>query len=57
MLRDSRRLQDAQRFILDGLASGALSPVIARTFAFEQIADAHRYLESNEQMGKVVVRL
>ena len=55
VLRDPGRLQAAQRFIFDGLASGALSPIIARTFAFEQIADAHRYLESNEQMGKVVV--
>ncbi len=28
-----------------------------RTFAFDQIVEAHRYLESNEQFGKVVVRV
>lgn len=55
ILRDGRKLRAAQRFILDGLASGALSPVISRIFSFEQIADAHRYMETNEQMGKVVV--
>ncbi|RUU60495.1 zinc-binding dehydrogenase, partial [Mesorhizobium sp. M2C.T.Ca.TU.002.02.1.1] len=45
----------AQRFILDGLASGALKPVIARTFPFNEIVEAHRFLESGEQFGKVVV--
>lgn len=41
--------------ILQGLASGRLRPVIARTFPFTQIVDAHRYLESNQQIGKIVV--
>jgi NADPH:quinone reductase-like Zn-dependent oxidoreductase len=29
--------------------------VIAKTFPLEEIADAHRYLESNQQLGKIVV--
>ena len=41
--------------ILHGLASGKLRPVIARTFALAEIAEAHRYLESNQQIGKIVV--
>jgi NADPH:quinone reductase-like Zn-dependent oxidoreductase len=41
--------------ILRGLASGHLKPVIARTFPLSQIVEAHRYLESNQQVGKVVV--
>jgi NADPH:quinone reductase-like Zn-dependent oxidoreductase len=49
------RLAAAKTFVLDGLASGALRPVIAKAFAFDDIVDAHRYLESNEQMGKIVV--
>lgn len=52
---DARRLEAAKAFILDGLAAGALKPVIARTFPFEQIVEAHRYLETNEQFGKIVV--
>lgn len=55
ILRDERRLRAAQRCILDGLAGGALSPVIARVFPFERIAAAHRYLEANQHVGKVVV--
>lgn len=49
------RLQAAKAFVLDGLASGALRPIIAKTFAFGDIVAAHRYMESNEQMGKIVV--
>lgn len=54
---DPVRLEAAKRFILDGLESGAFRPVIARTFVFDQIVEAHRYLESNEQFGKIVVRV
>jgi NADPH:quinone reductase-like Zn-dependent oxidoreductase len=54
---DPARLEAAKSFILDGLQSGKLRPVIARTFPFDRIVEAHRYLESNEQFGKVVVSL
>ncbi|MER8967376.1 zinc-dependent alcohol dehydrogenase family protein [Mesorhizobium sp. M0074] len=55
IVRDRVRLQAAKAFILDGLSSGSLKPAIARTFPFDQIVEAHRYLESNEQFGKIVV--
>jgi NADPH:quinone reductase-like Zn-dependent oxidoreductase len=55
VVRDSAKLAAAKHFILDGLASGALKPVIDRVFPLEQIVDAHRYLESNQQFGKIVV--
>ena len=49
-------LARAKEFIYSGLASGALNPVIdEKTFTLEKIADAHRYIESNEQFGKIVV--
>jgi NADPH:quinone reductase-like Zn-dependent oxidoreductase len=41
--------------ILYGLAEGRLKPVIAKTFPLEKIVEAHRYLESNQQLGKIVV--
>jgi NADPH:quinone reductase len=41
--------------IVLGLAEGRLKPVIAKTFPLTQIVDAHRYLESNQQLGKIVV--
>lgn len=57
IVADPARLERAKRFILEGLSSGALKPIIAKVFPFEQIVEAHRYLESNEQMGKIVVTL
>jgi len=41
--------------ILRGLAQGRLKPVIAKTFPLDEIVAAHRYLESNQQVGKIVV--
>ncbi|RWD29222.1 MAG: NADPH:quinone reductase [Mesorhizobium sp.] len=52
---DPGRLEAAKAFILDGLMSGSLRPVIAKIFPFDQIVEAHRFLESNEQFGKIVV--
>ena len=57
VIQDPMRLAAAKAFILDGLASGGFKPVIAKTFAFDNIVDAHRYLESNQQFGKVVATL
>lgn len=55
LIRDPAKLSAAKAFVLDGLASGALRPVIAKTFGFDDIVAAHRFLESNEQFGKIVV--
>jgi NADPH:quinone reductase-like Zn-dependent oxidoreductase len=52
---DPQRLERAKKFIVDGLSAGKLKPVVAKTFPLEQIVEAHRYLESNQQIGKIVV--
>jgi NADPH:quinone reductase-like Zn-dependent oxidoreductase len=52
---DPERRGRGVQYVLDGLASGALTPRIDRTFTLEQIVEAHRYLEGNEQIGKIVV--
>jgi NADPH:quinone reductase-like Zn-dependent oxidoreductase len=49
------RYARAHQLILQGLAQGHLKPVVAKTFPLAQIVAAHRYLESNQQLGKVVV--
>jgi NADPH:quinone reductase-like Zn-dependent oxidoreductase len=45
----------AKQYIFDHLASGAFKPVIDTTFPFAEIVEAHRYMESNAQIGKIVV--
>ena len=52
---EPERLERAKKFVNDGLAGGSLKPLIARTFPLDKIVEAHRYLESNQQVGKVVV--
>lgn len=44
-----------KQFILNALSSGKLKPIIAKTFSFEEIVQTHRYFESSEQIGKIVV--
>ena len=41
--------------VLQGLAGGHLHPVVAKTFSLDDIVEAHRYLESNQQVGKIIV--
>ncbi len=55
IVRDPERFARGKRFVYDGLESGSLKPVIDRTFPFDQIVEAHRYMESNLQKGKIVV--
>lgn len=55
IVSDPARMEKGKKFILDTLASGKLKPIIAKTFPLEQIVEAHRYLESNQQFGKIVV--
>jgi NADPH:quinone reductase-like Zn-dependent oxidoreductase len=49
------KLDRGKRFVYDGLQSGKLKPVIDRTFTLDQIVEAHRYMESNQQNGKIIV--
>ena len=51
------RYKAAQERILLGLKLGRLKPVIAKTFPFAQMVEANRFLESNQQIGKVVVTM
>ena len=52
---DKTRRKAAVEFVVKGLETGALKPVIDRTFTFDEMADAHRYLEQSGQFGKIVV--
>ena len=54
---DDEKLERAKEFVTAGLASGKLSAKIDRVFEFTEMAAAHAHLESNTQVGKVVVRV
>ena len=42
--------------VLGHVFAGRLKPVVDRTFPLSEAADAHRYLESSEMFGKVVLK-
>jgi NADPH:quinone reductase-like Zn-dependent oxidoreductase len=48
-------LKPAKQYIFDRLADGRFIPKIARTFGLAQTVEAYRYLESNQQVGKVAI--
>ncbi len=47
--------ESAKRYVYDRLADGRFVPKIARTFPFSETIEAYHYLESNQQVGKVVI--
>jgi NADPH:quinone reductase-like Zn-dependent oxidoreductase len=49
------RLSKAKDLILDGIRSKKFVPIIDRIFHLRDIADAHRYMEAGEHVGKIVV--
>jgi len=50
----------SQRFaadLLGAFSTGALKPVLDRTFPFDRIADAHNYMMGDAQTGKIVLTI
>jgi NADPH:quinone reductase-like Zn-dependent oxidoreductase len=57
LLLDPTKSAAAIAFIQQGLQSGTLKPVVGRTFPLAAVADAHRFMEANGHVGKVVLSL
>jgi NADPH:quinone reductase len=55
IVKNPEMLKRGKEYIYRGLESGALKPIIDRTFPLAEIAEAHRYMVSNQQKGKIVV--
>ena|SRR5215510_2476560 len=51
------RLARAKSYVYDRVQSGQLKPKIAKAFRFEDVVEAYRYMESNEQIGKIVLTI
>lgn len=48
-------LKTAKQYVFDRLSDGRFHPKIAKTFPLAQSKEAYQYLESNQQVGKVVI--
>ena len=49
------RFTRAKQWVFDNLNSGKIKPVISKTFSLDEVVEAHRFMESNEQIGKIVL--
>jgi NADPH:quinone reductase-like Zn-dependent oxidoreductase len=47
--------QEFEAFAMDKFKVGQLKALITKTFSWEHVADAHRYMESNQSVGKIVL--
>lgn len=55
IVKNPEMLKRGKEYIYQGLESGSIKPIIDRTFPLAEIAEAHRYMASNQQKGKIVV--
>jgi NADPH:quinone reductase-like Zn-dependent oxidoreductase len=52
---ERRQLQPLMDLILTELRAERLKPIVARTFPLDKAADAHRFIQSRANIGKVVL--
>ncbi len=50
-----RLTRDFSEFALPRFADGRLKPVIDRIFPWEQVVEAHCYMEANKNIGKIIL--
>lgn len=54
--KDPKALRRAEHFVRSGLAIGAFTPIIDRVFEFGGVANAHRYIDSDDRApGKPIL--
>jgi NADPH:quinone reductase-like Zn-dependent oxidoreductase len=49
------RFARAKKYVYDRIKDGHFRPRVAKTFRCEDLVEAYQYLESNQQIGKVVL--
>lgn len=54
-IHEKEKLRSWMETILEGFREGWVRPHVSKTFKFEDAAEAHRYIESRRNIGKVVL--
>ncbi|MGZ8846158.1 MAG: synaptic vesicle VAT-1 family membrane protein [Pyrinomonadaceae bacterium] len=55
MWREGEKVASWTQEIMRGVHEGWIKPHVDRSFSFDQIQDAHRYIEARKNIGKVVL--
>ena len=56
-VEDMGKLKECKPYILKRIEKVNLKPVVGKVFDFEDYKKAYEYMLSNEQVGKIVVRV
>jgi len=54
-MTDPERFARAKSYVYEQVNTGEFKPKVAKTFPFDAVVEAYRYMESNEQIGKIVL--
>ena len=52
---ERRQIAPLMEMLVSELSAGRLQPIVARTFPLERAADAHRFIQARQNIGKVVL--
>jgi len=52
---ERRQLAGTMEMLISELRAGRITPIVARTFPLDRAADAHRFIQSRANIGKVVL--
>jgi NADPH:quinone reductase-like Zn-dependent oxidoreductase len=56
-VEDINKLNECKAYILERIKTGAIKPVLSKVFDFKDYKKAYEYMLSNQQVGKIVVRV
>lgn len=54
---DKKELEEGKNYILERIKTGNLKPLIDKVFDFKDTVEAYKYMLSNKQKGKIVVKV
>ena len=52
---ERRQLAAIMDMLVQELHAGRIVPVVSRTFPLERVAEAHRFIQSRQNIGKVIL--
>ena len=56
-VEDIDKLNECKKYVLERIEKGALKPIVSKVFDFKDYKKAYEYMLSNQQVGKIVVRV
>jgi NADPH:quinone reductase-like Zn-dependent oxidoreductase len=55
MWNEREKVAEWMRTLIDGVNEGWLCQYVGKAFFFDQVSDAHAYIEARKNIGKVVL--